>query len=419
MTHATLFIILDATRADYVQPEAMPFLHGLSRDALSGSFESTAGFAQRTALFSGRNPDRSGNFSQFVFDPANSPFKWVKGLGPLGRAVKPRKALFPARKAIERVTAWRSGAEASDPAWVPPRFLPYFTTCSDRGPLDTPGALGQPSLFDLCREHGLTYRYLSNPVAGDDDQTHELLARDLRAGGPCDLYVVRFSIADAIGHAEGPASPALLKTHLPKLDRRLAALHAALAAGYDSWDFFVCGDHGMSAIERRIDVQAVLAEHCQARPAKDYVVLVNSTLAVFWYLTEKGQREVEAVLTRIPGTHVVSEAERRRRRIPLDRASGDRMLAAEPGVLFSPDHFHAADTVVNGMHGYLDKRSEGHGALVLASSPDRVPTRAVGLRPLVDAFATLCELLDLPLPDDQEGVSLLQPPEIAIPQLAQ
>jgi hypothetical protein len=196
-------------------------------------------------------------------------------------------------------------------------------------------------------------------------------------------------------------------------------LHAALAAGYASWDFFVAGDHGMSAIERRVDVQQALREHCRAKPAKDYVVLVNSTLAVFWYLTEKGQREVEAVLTRIPGTHVVSDAERQRRRIPLGRQAGDRMLAAEPGVLFSPDHFHASDTLVMGMHGYLDKREEGHGLLVLSSSKGEVPLHPVGLRPLVDAFPTLCELVGLTVPEGQEGVSLLKPPEIALAQLAQ
>jgi len=417
--HVTVFIIMDAGRSDYVRPETMPFAHGLATASLQGSFESPPGFAQRTVLFSGRYPDTSGNFSQFAFDPDNSPFKWVKGLGPLGKAVQPHKALFPARVAIQKVTAWKTGATEADPAWIPPRFLPYFAPCGDRAPLDAPGALGGPSLFDVCRQAGLGYRYFANPVAGDDEQTHELLARELREGGPCGLYVVRLTVADAVGHAEGPGSEALRKEHLPTLDRRLAGLHAALAAGYDSWDFFVCGDHGMSAIERRIDVQAALRKHCRARPAKDYVVLVNSTLSVFWYLTEKGQREVEAVLTRIPGTHVVSEAERRRRRIPLDRRWGDRMLAAEPGVLFSPDHFHAAETAVNGMHGYLDKREEGHGVLLLASSPSRVPARAVGLRPLVDAFPTLCELLDVAPPEGQEGVSLLQPPELAIPQLAQ
>lgn len=428
MAHATLFLILDGCRADYVRADTMPFLHGLATGSLSGSFESPPGFAQRSVLFSGRYPDSSGNFGQFVFDPENSPFRWVRRLGPLGHAVKPRKAMFPARMAIQKFTTWKTGAAAADPAWIPPRFLPYFATCGDRAPLDAPGALGTPSLFDLCRERGLTYRYFATPAPEVDDQTHEQLARELREGAPCDLYVARFSVLDESGHATGPASATIREGVLPKLDRRLAALHAALTAGYRSWDFFVCGDHGMAPVHRRVDVQAVLRQHCDAQPAKDYVVLVHSTLAVFWYLTDAGRAAVEAMLTRIPGTHVVSEEERRRRRIPLGRPWGDRIVAAGPGVLFSPDHFHAAETVVAGMHGYLDKRDEGHGALVLARSDDRANgaghasaggPRSVGLRPLVDTFPTLCALLGLPVPDGQEGVSLLVPPEIAIPQLAQ
>jgi predicted AlkP superfamily pyrophosphatase or phosphodiesterase len=418
MTHATLFIILDAARADYVRPDTMPFLHGLSRGGLAGSFESPPGFAQHSVVFSGHYPDTSGHFAQFVFDPENSPFKWVKGLGPLASAVKPRKVLFPARKAIQKMTEWRSGA-SEDPAWIPPRFLPYFATCGDRSPLDAPGALGVTSLFDLCREAGLSYRYFDAASAGGDEAAHESLARELREGGPTDLYVAGFRGIDELGHAKGPDDAALLKEHLPRLDRRLAGLHAALTAGYDTWDFFVCGAHGMAPVKRRVDVVGALREQCRAKPGKDYIVLVHSTLAAFWYLTEKGQREVEAILPRIPGTHVVGEAERTRRRVPLDRAWGDRMVAAEPGVLFSPDHFHAAETVVSGMHGYLDQRDEGHGALVLASSGSRVPPRAIGLRPLVDTLPTLCELLGLPAPQGQEGISLLKPPEVAIPQLAQ
>jgi len=421
MPHTTLLIILDAARADYVRPDTMPFLHGLSRSALAGSLESPPGFAQRTVLFSGRHPDTTGHFAQFAFDPENSPFKWVKGLGPLAAAVRPRKAFFPARVAIQRVTAWSSDIPqpTADPAWIPPRFLPYFATCGDRGELDAPGALGVPSLFDLCREQGKTYRHLAGAALRDDDEAFESVARELREGGPCDLYVVRLGIADEAGHRLGPDHDELQREHLPRLDRRLAGLHAALAAGYSSWDLVVCGDHGMAPVERRVDVLKVLREHCPAAPGKDYVVLVNSTLAAFWYLTPKGQREVEATLGRVPGTHVVGAAERQRRRIPLDRRWGDRMLAAEPGVLFAPDHFHAAETVVEGMHGYLDKREEGHGALVVASSdPARAPRRHVGLRPLVDVFPTVCELAGLPLPDGQEGVSLLAPPEVAISQVA-
>lgn len=417
MTHATVFIIMDAGRADYVRRETMPFLHGLARASVTGSFESPPGFAQRTVLFSGRYPDTSGNFSQFVFDPDRSPFRWVRKLGPLAAVVKPRKALWPTRMAIKKMTEWTTGEYHTDPAWIPPKFLPFFAMCEDTQPMYEPGALGAPSIFDLCREKGLRFRYLAHPVSGDDDEIHALLVRELRANAPYDFYVAQFSVTDERGHQDGPFSGAMQEGHLPKLDRRFASIHAALAANYDSWDLFICGDHGMAPVERRVDVLAKLKKECKAKPGRDYVVFINSTLAVFWYLTPKGRTEVEALLPRIPGSHLVDEAERKRRRIPLDEKWGHRMLAAEPGVMYWPDYFHVRDSTIVGMHGYLDKATESYGAMVIASSHPREP-RALGLRPLVDVFPTLCEMLKVPVPDGQEGVSLLAAPELAVAQIA-
>lgn len=406
--HATVFVIMDAGREDYVRPDAMPFAHGLAEQHLRGSFESPPGFAQRTVLFSGRYPDTSGNFSQFVFDPDASPFKWVRRLGPLRHAIKPRKAMVPARMAIRHITKWKTGAFHTDPAWIPPKFLPFFAMCEDMKPMYEPGALGAPSIFDLCRENGLKFRYLAHPVSGDDDEIHRLLVSELRAGSDYDLYVAQFSVTDEKGHTDGPFSERMQRGHLRELDSKLASVHAALTAGYRDWDLFVCGDHGMAPVETRLNLLQAL-EQADAEPAKDYVVFVNSTLAVFWYLTEKGRREVEALLPTVPGTHPVDAAERQARRIPLDRRWGDRMLAAEPGVMFWPDYFHVTDSRIVGMHGYLDKRDESHGIALLASSNGHTAPRRLGLRPLVDVFPTLCDLLGVPQPQGHEGRSLLAP----------
>lgn len=405
-----MFVIMDAGRSDYVRPETMPFTHGLARTGLRGSFESPPGFAQRTVLFSGRYPDTSGNFSQFVFDPEASPFAWVRSLGPLRALVRPRRLLFPARWLIQRVTKWKTGAFHTDPAWIPPRYMPFFAMCEDMRPMYEPDALGAPSIFDLCREHGRNFRYLAHPVSGDDDEIHQMLVRELRDGTDADLFVAQFSVTDQKGHTDGPFSRRMQEGHLRELDRKLASVHAALVAACDDWDLFICGDHGMAPVQRRVDVLAAL-KAADARPAVDYVVFVNSTLAVLWYLTERGRRAVEAVLPTVPGAHVVDDDERRRHRIPLDRRWGDRMLAAEPGVLFWPDYFHVTDSTIVGMHGYLDKRDETHGVAILASSNGHTAPRDLGLRPLVDVFPTLCDLLGVPTPDGQEGVSLLADPE--------
>jgi predicted AlkP superfamily pyrophosphatase or phosphodiesterase len=406
MTHATVFIIMDAGRSDYVRPETMPFLHGLAQRSVTGSFESPPGFAQRTVLFSGRYPDTSGNFSAFVFDPEGSPFKWIRKARLTSALVRPYRALWPMRKVVQKVTKWKTGAYHTDPAWIPPRFLPFFRPCEDMRPIHDPGALGATSIFDLAREHGLKYRYLSHPVSGDDEAVTRLLVRELREGADYDAYFAQLSTCDQRGHVDGPFSDAMQKRHLADLDQKLASIHAALEQGYDSWDLFICGDHGMGPVERQVDVLGAL-KTADARPGTDYVVFVNSTLAVLWYLTERGRREVEAVLKGSPGSRVLDDAERARRRIPLDRRWGDRMLAADPGVLFWPDYFHVRDSRIVGMHGYLDKRDETHGMCVLASSSRTAP-RHVGQRPLVDVFPTLCQLLEVPVPPTNEGTSLLE-----------
>jgi type I phosphodiesterase/nucleotide pyrophosphatase len=416
MRHATVFIIMDAARDDYVTADSMPFIHGLRRGGVTGSFESPPGFAQRTVLFSGRYPDTSGNFSAFVFDPDESPFRWVRRLGPFRGLVRPRKILFPTRVAIDRVTKWATGAYHTDPAWIPPKFLPYFRPCEDMRPLYEPGALGAPSLFDLCREHGLRFRYLAHPVSGNDEWIFNTLVKELRESQPYDLYVAQFSTPDQKGHVHGPHSDAMRKDFLRKLDEKIASVHAALAAGYESWDLFLCGDHGMAPVHREVNVLEAL-KRVDAEPAKDYVVFVNSTLAVLWYLTEKGRREVEAALPTIPGARPIDDADRARLRIPLDRRWGDRMLAADPGVLFWPDYFHVTDSKILGMHGYLDKVEETHGMNVLVSSNGHTGPRDVGLRPLVDVFPTLCDLLGVPVPKGQEGTSLLTPRPVEAPTL--
>ncbi|HEX9815410.1 MAG TPA: alkaline phosphatase family protein, partial [Candidatus Thermoplasmatota archaeon] len=332
---------------------------------------------------------------------------WVRRLGPLANVIQPRRAFFPLRVAIAKVTKSITKTHNTDPAWIPAKFLPFFRPAEDMKPIHEPGALGTTSIFDLCRSNGLRFHYLANPENGDDDLVYKSLVRELRASAPYDLFVAQISVTDNEGHTHGPFSNEIQKTHLRGLDERLASIHAALVAGYDSWDLFVCGDHGMAPVERKVNVLRTLAQ-LDVKPAKDYVVFVNSTLVVFWYLTEKGRTLIEAALPGIAGAHVVEPDERRRLRVPTDKASGDRMLAADPGVLFWPDYFHVTDSKIRGMHGYFDKSQETHGTAILVSSDGESTPRKVGLRPLVDVFPTLCDLLGIPVPPGQEGASLVR-----------
>lgn len=406
MKHTTVILLLDAGRSDYVRPDTMPFLHGLAEQGASGSVTGPPGFAERAALFSGRQPAGSGHFGEFVFDPAHSPYRWTRRLGPLRRLIPARRSAAWVRRALGKITHWVSGSEDTDPAWIPAHHLPFFRRVDTRTSIDRPGALGTTSLFDLCREHGIRYRY--HVSDGDDDAVHDVLVRELRGGSDCALHVADLRTLAIHAAEQGPFSDPLMKGHLREVDDKVASVHAALTAGYDSWDLLVCGTYGVAPVRETVDVAAVLGE-ADAQPGKDYVVFVHSTLASLWYLTEKGRHAIEAVLPRVPGSRVIDDDERRRRHIPLDRGWGDRILAAEPGTVYAPDFFHPKDSTLRGVHGHLDKAEEGAGMAVLASNRDLRTEKDLGQCALIDVFPTLCELLGTTVPAGQEGTSLVHP----------
>jgi predicted AlkP superfamily pyrophosphatase or phosphodiesterase len=403
MTGPTVFIIMDAGRDDYVTPDSMPFVHGLAQDSRQAKFESPPGFAQRTVLFSGRYPDTSNNFSAFVFDPDNSPFQWVKKLGSAGSVVRARRMLYPLRWGIDKATKALTGAYHTDPAWIPPQYLPFFRPCEDMRPMYEPQALGATSIFDLCRSHGKKFRYLAHPVSGDDDEIHSMLVRSLRKEKDIDLYVAQFSVTDEMGHHHGPHSNAMRRGFLRELDGKIASIHAALTASHEQWNLFLCGDHGMAPVREEVNARALL-ESADAVAGEDYVLFVNSTLLVIWYLSPRGRRAIEPLLGSIPGSEILTQEDRKRLRIPVGREWGDAMVAAHPGVMYWPDYFHVTDHKIVGMHGYIDKSEEGLGMGILAGNGIR--RGYAGKRPLVDVFPTLCDLLDLPVPATNEGVSL-------------
>lgn len=406
MKHTTVILLLDAGRSDHVRADTMPFLHGLAQQGASGSLMPPPGFAERAALFTGRQPDGSGHFGAFVFDPARSPYRWTRRLGPLRRLIPARGSAAWVRRALGKMTHWISGATESDPAWIPPHYLPFFRRVDTRTSIERPGGLGVTSLFDLCRERGIRYRYLASD--GDDDAVHDVLVRELRSGSDCGLHVADLRTVAIHASEQGPFSDPLMKGHLREVDDKIASVHAALTAGYDSWDLLVCGPHGVAPVREAVDVAAALRE-ADAQPGKDYVVFVHSTLTSFWYLTEKGRRAVEAVLPAVPGSRVIDDDERRRRHIPTDRAWGDRILAAEPGTVYRPDFFHPKDSALLGVHGHLDKAEEGTGMAVLASSRDLHTEKDLGQRALIDVFPTLLDLIGVAVPQGQEGTSFVHP----------
>lgn len=415
----TLLLILDACRADYIAPDTMPYLASLQANAMTGGFVSPPGFAQRTSMFTGTYPDTSQNFSAFGYNPEGSPFRWTRALGPLMHLYQPRLVMVPARAAVKRITKVATGNFHTDPAWIRGPFLPYFEVVEDTKPIFDPSALPHTSVFDLCREHGKQFFYGAHPVSGDDEEIFGMLLERFQRREPIELYVAQFSALDEGGHPHGPylhdASQRApdqtpkdvehMKRALAEIDRKVKVLHESLLANYGQVNLLVLGDHGMAPVRRRVDVLAEI-KRTGLKPGKDYVVFLDSTFAKFWFHNDEAEAKITEVLERADFGRILGKEERAKLRIAFDhRRYGDLMFAARPGVLFWPDYFHIKERPIKGMHGYIDKDEETVGAMLLhGPGIEGIP---MGERSLVDVFATLCDLVGLPVAQSNEGDSLV------------
>jgi predicted AlkP superfamily pyrophosphatase or phosphodiesterase len=410
-------IVLDAFRWDYLNPVDTPLLHELTGSGVYAErLVTTTGFTQRSALFSGTYPDRTGNFSMFTFDPDGSPFSFLSRSRPLlalaqrivDSGVRGTGRLD--RRLRAGIASRAASSEAHPPtAFIPLHLLPMLGVSEDAVPIHAPRAFSVESLFDLVHRRGLGFTYLMYPAVNCADDAVLDLALSRAADGHR-LYLLQFSESDAVCHVHGPESP-MRRRVVGELDRKLRVLRTAFEAACGAVRWVILGDHGMMEVTERIDVARSVhgtARRLGWRHGREYVLFLDSTFARVWALTDRAQRRLGELLAhpelaRTGGLVTAETASRYR--IPWgDRRYGDLIWWARPGVLIAPDYFHAPSERVQGMHGY-DAYHEKMQGFALVAGEGVEPCRLPEVR-LVDICPTLCSLLGLPPPAGNEGESL-------------
>ncbi len=408
----TLLVLIDGFRPEYIHPSSMPFLNGLTKQGTSGSLDPTPGKTQEAALFMGKHPDTAQIFQPYAYATGIPD----KGLLHNNGGLRPTSKGAPGERSSVTgsiVNRRRQGASSSvKPVRIPGRYQGFFephqteVSASD-------GRVVSGSIFELCKNNGLACQSFEGGDKNDDQDAFTALVRAVREIGSSAFYTITLGALARIGRTHGPLSNVVQVKALRELDQKLASIHAALTSNHDHWDYVVCGTRGMAPVERKVDVLSAV-EQADARPGKDYVVYVDDTLVQIWYRSKRGQREIEYRLPKIDGAYAVDDSERRQLRIPRGRLWGDRLLAARPGILFSPSFVQVNGSGSLGASGYLDKETEGHPPMVFASSEFGLDAKKVGLRPMVDMFPTLCQLIGVQPSQPQEGQTLIQGDEFPV-----
>ncbi|MFC1542948.1 alkaline phosphatase family protein [Candidatus Neomarinimicrobiota bacterium] len=408
---ATVLLLLDALRHDYVSAEHTPFLYTTAREGTwYRQIVPAFGFCERTEILTGLSPRDSGNFTAIGFDPAHSPYRGVHGLGTLAvlERLVPKKTCLPGsrrpgdyRRLYRRWAArWLlrgNKAPTLKPYDIPYNFLPYFALTEDWADHREPGAFPHPSLLDQLAAEGKTYCYdsftaLNLPSGRSDDERLQIALQQSRETDH-DLYMIFVGELDQLGHHHGPDS-AELRHSLSDLDQRLAEFVQALG-GPGSHNFVFLGDHGMSTVLARFDAEAVIHDHAKRlglKPVRDFIYFLDSTLVRIWSMSEKAGTPLLTSIREDPSFRdhgrFVDEALVQRLEIPWqDRRYGDLLWAANQGVLVFPDFFHR-DVPCRGMHGYSPEDSPDNMGTCIVTGRD-IPRQETQKAPLREVYHIL------------------------------
>jgi len=401
MKSITVFVMLDACRPDYINKRTTPFMYNLAINGFSGSVKPTFGFEPDAAYLAGRYPDEADGGAQFWHMPEKSPFGFTrllpKSLNHLPEL--PQKIL---RKLIIWIAKQNSESPNLSTARIPFHLLNQFSPAMSHH-LDHSEFLNEETLFDLLRKFGKPYLFHAAPdfkvtmKAVLDRAKNELFQ-------PYEFAFVHIGNLDRVGHKYGPASPQITK-ELNHLDKGLEYLYADLKHRFNKVNLVIMGDHGMMEVNHHLNLLPQFKKHHLVN-GRDFLYILDSTMARFWFYNNAAQKTVESILSGIAGGRILTSEDHYFYHLnwPHNRF-GDLIFLADPGILIFPNHFQL-NAPVKGMHGY-DPESKGQHAALIINGPQILPQQKTKPSDMRRVFPTLCSLLKLDRPDSNGLESLV------------
>jgi len=369
MSHSlTLVILLDAFRWDYLNETDTPYLHSLKKDSLYIEKQvNTGGFCERSVFMTGANPETTDNYFAFAYRPVG-----------YRRPAHEPKFNVPL---LVRTHLVMTEDETAD--FTPGSFKNWSTGETIESIWDVMRKKKKTFAVEACVGLGIQ-QYKGKTTHGARPIQ---LVNKLKQEKP-DLAYIQFSETDQEIHYSGVENRA--KT-LNYVDAQVEWLHSEAKKLYEDVKLLVFGDHGMDSIKKRVDFPL----EYPYQPGYDYIYLKSSTAIQFWCPETRVRKHIYAdPLLNAYGTFIEPPTERQ----------GDIIWRANYGTLVSPCHFHAANDPIRAMHGW-DEQNDGMRGMAMIYGVSR-GVKANGC--LNDICPTICDLVGIPYPKHNKGVSYVK-----------
>ena len=352
---ASIFVLMDALGWEWIKEH--PFLKDVA--PYRRPLDSVLGFSTAAipSILTGRFPEEHGRLSLFHRANGHSPFKKLSLICAMPPwMVENRYARFGVKTLARRMNNLSGYFQLYG---IPLNYLPKLDVCEKLN-IYTPGGIpGSTSIFDLLQKDGKSYKtYCYHD--GTDDELMASMEADLRAGA-AKFYFLYLAELDHFLHLHADDRAAAAQV-LKKYSDKITHLHEIATQTYDAADIHVFGDHGMAPTVATIDVQARLAS-LPIKAATDYLCLLDSTMARFWFFNPRARDLVIADLREVDGGRWLDADDLIKLHAFFpDAKYGEQIFLTEPGTVIAPSHMGARAPA--GMHGFLPSAPHSRSAFV-------------------------------------------------------
>jgi Type I phosphodiesterase / nucleotide pyrophosphatase len=369
-----LFIMVDAMGWEILRHDSF----GQDFAPLRKRLDSVFGYSSTCvpSILSGRWPVEHRNWCYFVHDPRNSPFRSLRPLRWLPRALTSRRIFR--RWLTKLVRAQLKFRGYFDLYNIPFRHIHQYDFTEKRSPLQPGGMNRGENIFDfLVAQH--TPYFVSDPAQSEEQNRDALLAQ--LGEGQVEFAFLYWPGLDGLLHRVGNDSPEI-PAKLRVYEQWIQQLLAAARGRYEAVQLYVFSDHGMANCDEHVDLMRRI-EALPLRMERDYAVVYDSTMARFWFFNVRARDLITAELKRVPQGRIVPDAElEQHHTLFADRYFGELIFLMREGVLIVPSHM--GERPIRAMHGYHPSDKHSYAAL-LTNQPDIPAT--------VTAIPHICDLM--------------------------
>lgn len=306
-------------------------------------------------ILTGCWPREHGHFSFFYYDPQGSPLAWLRHLKWLPRSLTSRGRV---RHWISRLAGRALGYTGYFQLYnVPFPFL-QFLNYSEKRDIYQPGGIngGQSTFLDLWRQRGV--RFHLSDWRRSEAENLRALAADIEGPTPPSRAYLYLAAMDAVLHRDG-CSASSVAAKLKSYEQQLHQLVEVAGRRYQNVRLYLFSDHGMRDVSRCLDLRTPL-ERLPLVYGRDYVAVLDSTLARFWFLHDRARSLILDWLSQQQHGQILSDAQLAAWGCDFPgQKYGQTWFLADPGVLLCPGHL--GERPLAAMHGYHPDDPPGVG----------------------------------------------------------